>query len=1047
MSLDNFIESDLEEASIEWFEELGYERIYGPDIAPDGDFQERDSYADVVLKGRLRNSLEDINPGIPDYAIDEAIRKILIPQKITLLDNNLEFHKMITDGIDVSVKQSDGSYMTKQVNIFDWDNPDYNDWAIVSQFTIIENGIEKRPDLIVFVNGVPLVVIELKSSSDEDVDIGDAFNQIETYKETIPSLFVYNAFNIISDGINAQAGSLTANTEWYKAWKTMDGNNIAPSSIPELEVLLRGMMDKARFLDIIKSFIMYDSDGENTYKILAGYHQYYAVNKAIDNTIKAASTEGNKRIGVIWHTQGSGKSFSMVFYSGKLVINDELKNPTIVVITDRNDLDDQLFKTFDRSQQLLRCEPKQAGDRAELRSLLNGRSSGGVIFTTIQKFVPDDAEESMPILTNRRNVIVMCDEAHRSQYGFSAEVIKNKGLTDAHIKFGYAKYMRDALPNASYIGFTGTPIETTDKNTKAVFGDYIDIYDMTRAVEDGTTVKIYYESRIAKIELSENEKPNIDESYEEITENQEETQREHLKSKWSRLEAIVGAEKRVNLIAKDIVEHFENRQIAQTSGPGKVMIVCMSRRICVDMYNAITSLRPEWHDKDVSKGKIKVVMTGKSSDPKSWHIHSGTKKQRDDLAKRFKDTNDELQIIIVRDMWLTGFDVPSMNTMYIDKPMSGHNLMQAIARVNRVFKDKQGGLIVDYIGIADNLKSALSQYTESDKRQTGVDTNVAANVFLEKLTIVREILHGHDYSKFFNGKSSEKMKQIVETMDFIMGLDKDRKKDYLNHVTELARAYSLCSTTEVAITNNVEVGFHKAVKSGIIKIIGTNEKKKTNSQLDIEINQLISKSLTSDKVIDLFESIGLDKPNISILSDEFLDEVKNLPQKNVALELLNRLIKGSIKSYARRNLTKARKFSELLDSSIRKYQNRTIETTKIIIELLELAKEMKKAEAAGEASGLSLEELAFYDALTSDTDACGEIPKEELEQMSREIVLKIKNNLSVDWSIRKNVQAKMRLAVKKILKEHGYPKDKREEATKLIMEQTHLMCEIESEKL
>lgn len=1041
MSLNgNFTESALEDACLEWFESIGYDRIYGPDIAPNAELQERKSYGEVILYDRLRSALERINPFANGEMIDEAVRKVVIPQCVTMLDNNINFHKLMVNGIDVNEKQEDGSYRTKQLQLFDCNDIDKNDWCVINQFTVIENKIEKRPDVIVFVNGIPLVIFELKSASDENVDISDAYNQIETYKATIQSLFIYNAFSVISDGINAKAGTITANEEWYKAWKSIDGDFIAPGSSPQLEVLIKGIFEKRRFLDILQHFIMYSSDGQNDSKIMAGYHQYFAVNKAVEQTYRATSENGDKRIGVVFHTQGSGKSYSMVYYAGKLIVDDVMKNPTIIVITDRNDLDDQLYKTFDRTKMLLRCEPEQAEDRAMLRSLLNGRQSGGVIFTTIQKFMPEETGDVMPVLSDRSNIIVMCDEAHRSQYGFSAEVRKNKKNTEADTKYGYAKYMRDAIPNASFIGFTGTPIEGTDINTPAVFGDYIDIYDMTRSVMDKTTVSIFYESRIAKIELADDEKPLIDDEYDEITENQEEIQKEQLKSKWSRLEAVVGTKKRVDLIAKDIVTHFEETQKAQTSTPGKAMIVCMSRRICVDMYNAIVNLRPDWGNSEVDKGQIKVVMTGKSSDPIGWKEHSGTKKYRDDIAKRFKDENDELKIVIVRDMWLTGFDVPSMNTMYVDKPMSGHNLMQAIARVNRVFKDKQGGLIVDYIGIADNLREALSVYTEDDKKHTGIDVNEAVNIMLEKKELIDEILYGHDYRKFFAGTASEKMQQIVQTMDFIISLGDERKNDYIDNVGAIARAYSLCAMTNEAKILNPEIAFHKAVRSGIIKLLSKNSKKKTTSQLDFELNQLISKSVTSNEVIDVFKTIGVEKPDIAILSDEFLEEVRGLPQKNLAVELLNKLLSDSLRKYRRTNIVQARKFSEMLENSIKKYQSRSIETTKVIIELMELAKAMKAATERGESSGLSSEEIAFYDALAADEKAKGDISDDELKVMAKEIVQTIKKNINIDWTVRKNVRAQMRLAVKKILKAHGYPKEQREKATDIILEQTEQMC-------
>lgn len=1056
----NFCESHLEEAALEWFEELGYEIVFAPDLAPDGDYPEREDYSDVVLAERLKEALARNNPRLPEEALEEAFRQITIPQSPSLLMNNKAFHKMITDGIDVQVRREDAGYRTEKAYVFDFEKPQNNDFMVANQFTVVEHGVEKRPDLIAFVNGLPLVVVELKSASDENVEITDAYHQLQTYKMTIPSLFTYNAFLVASDGVNARAGTLTANEDWFLAWRTVDGETIASQSIPQLEVLIKGMFEQECFLDLIRYFILFQSDGKDTQKILAGYHQYYAVNKAVRNTKRATMETGDRRIGVVWHTQGSGKSLSMVFYTGKLVVDEELENPTIVVITDRNDLDDQLYTTFQKSQDLLRSIPVQANDRAHLKELLNNRTSGGIIFTTIQKFAPLNEVEEVAvassqdmvaappadyvgtILTERKNVIVIADEAHRSQYGFGAEIVRGK--TEAQIKYGYAKYMRDSLPNASYIGFTGTPVELTDKNTRAVFGDYIDIYDMTRSVEDGTTVKIYYESRIAKLELPEEMKPQVDTEYEEITEFQEASQKEKLKTKWARLEAIVGAKERVKLIAQDIVTHFEERERAQENEGGKAMIVAMSRRIAIELYKEIVALRPDWHSKDLMAGKIKVVMTGSSADPAQWQPFIGTKATREVLAKRMKDTNDELKMVIVRDMWLTGFDVPSMHTMYIDKPMSGHNLMQAIARVNRVFKDKQGGLVVDYIGIAENLKTALSQYTDSDQKTTGIDTEVAVEVLLEKYDLIKELLHGHDYSKFFTGKPSEKMQAIVETMDFIIELREERKNDYLKLVTEMARAYSLCATTDTAQRLNVEIGFHKAVKASLIKLITDDNRKKTTSQLDAELNQLISKAISSDEVVDILSAVGISKPNIAILSDEFLDEVKGMKQKNLAVELLNRLLKGSIKTFSRRNLVQSKKFSELLEAAIRKYQNRTIETTQVIMELIELAKQINEAEKRGESTGLTPDELAFYDAL-ADNESAKEIMGDEiLKQIARDLTVLIKNNLTVDWAIRESVQAKMKMIIKRLLKKYGYPPDQSKAAVELVMEQTKIMCQNES---
>lgn len=1036
-----YAESDLELAALEWFEELNYEKAYGPDISPGGEYPERSYYSDVILKDRLRDALIRINKYLPREAIEEAIRKIEIPQSPSLLINNKNFQKMITDGIDVEYRTPEGETRIGKVWVFET-NPDRvtnNDFLVVNQFTVVENRGEKRPDIVVFVNGLPLAVIELKSASNEEVGISEAYNQLQTYKQTIPSLFTYNSFLVASDGINARFGTLTADEERFMMWRTIDGEDVAPASMPQLEVLIKGMFEKRRLMDIIKHFVMFQIDGANIYKILAGYHQYHATNKALESTIRATQEDGDRKIGVIWHTQGSGKSFSMVFYTGKVVLT--LNNPTVVVVTDRNDLDDQLFLTFSNSAELLRQKPQQAKDRKHLRELLSVES-GGIIFTTVHKFTPGEDEDTYPILTERRNVIVIADEAHRSQYGFQAEMVTDGD--EANVKYGYAKYMRDALPNASFIGFTGTPVELADKNTPAVFGDYIDIYDMSRAVEDGTTVKIYYESRIARLELSETERPVIDDEYEEITEYQEYTQKERLKSKWARLEALAGAEKRVKQVAKDIVEHFEQRQKAIS---GKAMIVVMSRRIAIDMYKAIVALRPDWHSDDDSEGKIKVVMTGSSSDPQEWQPYIGNKRRREFLAKRMKDVNDPLQIVIVRDMWLTGFDVPSMHTLYVDKPMKGHNLMQAIARVNRVFRDKPGGLVVDYIGIADMLKSALQQYTENDRKTAGIDTDQAVDFMLEKLQLIREMLHGHDYSKFRSDKASERMKAIVETVDYVLGLGDQGKRNFLNYVTELAKAYALCSTTEAAEEVNLEIGFFKAVKSGIVKIATTENKKKSASELDAQLNQLISKSIISDEVVDILEAVGLQKPNIAILSDEFLEHVRGLKQKNLAVELLRRLLQGKVKSISRMNYVQSRKFSEMLDEAVRKYNNRTIETTQVIEELIQMAKEMNEAVKRGEDLGLIREEVAFYDALASNESARELMGDVVLKQIAHELTQAIKSNVRVDWTLRESVRAQMRITVKRLLKKYGYPPDLEKMAIDTVLKQAELMCQSEMEEI
>ncbi|ASZ15532.1 DEAD/DEAH box helicase [Bacillus cereus] len=1020
-------ESELENAALEWLEEMEYAIVEGPDIAPNGDYTERESFHDVVLIDRLREALKKINPIVDHNVIEEAIQKIIANASPNFVLNNKQFHKLVTDGIEIQIQGKDGYNPTVSVYVFDFKNPKNNDFMAVNQFTIIEGQANKRPDVIVFVNGLPIVVIELKNAANEDVDITDAYNQLQTYKQAIPTLFRYNAFLIASDGINARVGSLTANEERFMKWRTVDGEKLASPAEPQLEVMIKGMLEPSRLLDVVQSFILFQTDGVDTFKILAAYHQYHAVNKAVEKAKVATAKDGDHKIGVVWHTQGSGKSLSMVFYAGKLI--KTMNNPTLVVLTDRNDLDDQLYKTFSMSKEILRQTPSQAESRDSLRELLSVES-GGIVFTTLQKFAPDEENGEMPCLTDRTNVIVMADEAHRSQYGFSATVTKD------NTKYGFAKYVRDALPNASFIGFTGTPVEASDKNTPAVFGDYIDVYDMSQAVEDGATVKIFYESRIIPLELPEG--LSIDDDYEDITEDQETSVKEKLKSKWSRLEAIAGAGSRVEKMAQDIVHHYEERQQAMF---GKSMIVVMSRRIAIDLYKEIVKLRPDWHSDDDDKGVIKIVMTGSSSDPAEWQPFIGNKKRREFLARRMKDNDDPLKIVIVRDMWLTGFDVPAMNTMYIDKPMKGHNLMQAIARVNRVFKDKPGGLVVDYIGIADNLKEALKQYTDSDRKTAGVDTSLAADVMLEKHQLVLEMLYGHDYSGYKSEKSSQRIKAIVNTMDYVIGLGEDEKKRFLNTVTELSKAYALCATTLEAEELNDEIGFFKAVKASIVKTIGDGSKKKTASQMDAQINQLISKSVISENVVDIYKELGLENPDISILSDQFLEDVRALPQKNLAVELLNRLLNGKVKNVQRSNLIQARKFSEMLQNSLNKYNKRTIETSKVIEELIELAKEMDAAYKRGEQTGMVKEEIAFYDALASHETAEQVLGDDTLKIIAHELTRSIKENMSIDWNLRESARAKMRITVKRLLKKYGYPPDLQEDAIEIVIEQAERMSE------
>ena len=1033
---DNLNESVVEQTALAWFESLDYNIEYGPDIGWNGAKPERSEkakYSDVVLVGRLQDALERINPDIPTEAIDDAVRQVLLPESPSLIENNQAFHKMLTDGVDVAWMGDDGEKHDK-VWLIDSVEPDNNDWLVVNQFTVVEDKRERRPDVVVFVNGLPLVVIELKNPADEKATIRHALDQLQTYKEQIPSLFVYNALLIISDGMQARIGTLTAGWDWFKPWRTIDGTDLQrePGSEkqtegvlqPGLETMLKGVFNQQWFIDYVLNFITFEHDGGDTSSIIkkaAGYHQYHAVNKAVECTLEATAKTGDQRIGVVWHTQGSGKSLSMTFYAGKLVKHPEMQNPTIVVITDRNDLDDQLYGTFAGNRHLLRQEPVQAKDRPDLRELLSV-PSGGVVFTTIQKFFPEQKGDTYLELSDRRNIVVIADEAHRSQYDFID---------------GFARHMHDALPNASFIGFTGTPIEAADRNTLAVFGDYIDKYDILRSVEDGSTVPIYYENRLPKLELNEKEMPTVDPEFEEITEaEEEESRKQRMRTKWASLEAMVGAEKRMGLVAEDLVDHFEQRQEAMI---GKALIVCMSRRICVEMYNALVKLRPGWHSDDDIKGKIKIVMSGSASDELSWQGHLRTKKGREAMAKRFKDPGDELEIVIVRDMWLTGFDCPSMHTMYLDKPMNGHNLMQAIARVNRVFREKQGGLVVDYLGLTDALKHALATYTEvGGKGKATLDQDQAASVMVEKYEIVRDMLHGFDYAAILKAEPMDRMAGIAQAMDFILGLE-DGKKRFLKAVTDLSKAFALAVPHEQAIAIRDEVGLFQAIRSSLVKATVT-ESEKSQTEMESALRQLVSRAVASTEVVDIFAAAGLERPDISILSDEFLAEVRQLPQRNLALELLKKLINDEIKTRMQKNVVQARSFAEMLEEAIRKYQNRAIEAAEVIEELIALAKEMRKAQQRGENLGLTDDEVAFYDALEVNDSAIRVLGDETLKLIAQELVKSVKRSVSVDWTKRENARAQIRVMVKRILRRYGYPPDKQAKATELVLEQAEVLC-------
>jgi type I restriction enzyme, R subunit len=1017
---EQFNESEVEEAALSWLSDLGYAVEHGAAIAPGEAKAARDDYREVVLRQRLRASLVRLNSDLPAELIEEAIRKLTRTESPSLVQNNRAFHRMLIEGVTVEHRRTDGSISGVQVRLIDFENPENNDWLAVNQFTIEEGQNNRRPDIELFVNGLPLGVVELKNATDESATIWSAFNQLQNYKREIPSLYTFNEALVVSDGLEARIGSLTADHERFMKWRTIEGDALAPASIPQLQVLIKGVFDKRRFLDLIRHFAVFDDNGAGeVVKVLAGYHQFHAVQKAVGATLKAADARGDKRCGVVWHTQGSGKSLTMLFYAGRLILEPKLENPTIVVITDRNDLDDQLFGTFSRCKDLLRQTPANATSRPHLRQLLKV-AHGGVVFTTVQKFFPEEKGDRHPLLSDRRNIIVIADEAHRSQYDFID---------------GFAKHMRDALPNASFIGFTGTPIELTDKNTKQVFGDYIDVYDIQRAVDDGATVPIYYEARLAKLDLKESERPKLDPNFEEVTEGEEEQRKEKLKTKWAALEAVVGSEKRIKLIAQDLVKHFDARQLALE---GKAMAVCMSRRICVDLYREIVKLRPEWHDDDLKNGAIKVVMTGTVADPPDWQLHIHSKKERETLADRFRNPTNPLKLVLVRDMWLTGFDAPPLHTMYVDKPMRGHGLMQAIARVNRVFKDKPGGLIVDYLGLAYELKRALAAYTEGGgKGKTAIDIREAVIALLKTYEVCCNLFHGFDWSIWKTGRPAQRLGLLPQAQEHILSQENGKER-YVKAVSDVSKAFALAVPTDEALKIEDDVAFFQAVRAALTKsVIQTG---KSPYELDHAIRQIVSRAVSSDEVIDIFTAAGLRRPDISILSDDFLAEVKGMPQKNLAVELLEKLLKDEIKTRTRKNLVQRRLFSDMLEASIRKYKARTIESAKVIEELIALAKDMRKAEQQGATLGLSEDEHAFYDALEVNDSAVKVLGDDTLKTIARELVDTVKRNASIDWTIRENVRAKLRVAVRRILRKHGYPPDKQENATRTVIEQAELIC-------
>ncbi len=1033
-----FSESTVEQATLAWLKSLGWQAAHGPDIAPDTLGAERTDYSEVVLERRLRDALARLNPELPSTARDDAFRKLTRPEGPVLEARNRAFHRMLVDGVTVEYRADGGAIRGTQVQVVDFDDPANNDWLAVNQFTVVENKHQRRPDVMLFVNGLPLGVIELKNPADEDATIRAAWNQLQTYKAELPALFAMNTVLMVSDGVAARIGVLTAGWEWFKPWRTIAGETLADPNMLQLQVMLEGVCERQRFLALIRDFIVFEDDGGGALvKKMAGYHQFHAVQAAVGETLRAAELSrmphrsgeasgrgkqggapGDRRVGVVWHTQGSGKSLTMAFYAGRIIREPPMANPTVVVLTDRNDLDDQLFGTFSLCRDLLRQPPVQAENRADLRKKLSVEV-GGVVFTTIQKFFPEEKGDTHPELSQRRNIVVIADEAHRSQYDFID---------------GFARHMRDALPRASFIGFTGTPIELQDANTRAVFGDYISIYDIQRAVEDQATVPIYYESRLARLAIDEREKPKIDPGFEEATEGEEVERKEKLKTKWAQLEAIVGAEKRLKLVARDIVEHFENRLEALD---GKAMIVCMSRRICVDLYRELVPLLPGWHDDGDDEGRIKIVMTGSASDPLDWQPHIRNKPRREALARRFRDAADPLRMVLVRDMWLTGFDAPSLHTLYVDKPMRGHGLMQAIARVNRVFRDKPGGLVVDYLGLAHELKRALATYTESGgKGRTALDQDEAVAVMLEKYEVCCGLMHGFDWSRWKTGSPAERLVLLPSAQEHILAQENGKDR-FLRSVRELSQAFALAVPHEEALRIRDDVAFFQAVQSVLAKRAPADAK--SEEDLDHAVRQIVSQSVVPEGMIDIFSAAGLEKPDLSILSDEFLAEVRGLPQRNLAVELLQKLLKGELADRRRKNVVQARSFAEMLERTLRRYQNRAIEAAQVIEELIGLAKDMREANARGEKLGLSEDELAFYDALETNDSAVRVLGDETLRGIARELVETVRANVTIDWTLRENVRANLRRLVKRILREHGYPPDKQEKATKTVLEQAEVL--------
>ena len=1036
-----FTESIVEQAALAWLASVGWRVRSGAEIAPGEPAAERDDYGQVVLALRLRDALARINPALPAEALDDAFRKLTRPEGVDLIVRNRAMHRLLVDGVTVEYRDAGGSIRGAQARVIDFADPAGNDWLAVNQFSVVENKHSRRPDVVLFVNGLPLAVLELKNAAAENATIWSAFQQLQTYQTGVPTLFAPNALLAVSDGVEARVGTLGAGREWFKPWRTIGGETLADAHLPELQVVIAGLCAPRRFLDLLRDFIVFEDDGGRITKKMAGYHQFHAVQVAVGETLRAAQLQrgaqqlqagqgryeaggkpggqpGDRRVGVVWHTQGSGKSLTMAFYVGRIIREPAMENPTLVVLTDRNDLDDQLFGTFSRCRDLLRQPPVQAESRAHLRELLSV-AAGGVVFTTIHKFFPEERGDRHPMLSDRRNIVVIADEAHRSQYDFID---------------GYARHMRDALPHASFIGFTGTPIELTDANTRAVFGDYISIYDIQRAVQDGATVPIYYESRLAKLALDEAERPKIDPGFEEATEGEEVERKEKLKTKWAQLEAVVGAERRLELLASDIVEHFEKRLEALD---GKAMIVCMSRRICVELYREIVKLRPGWDGTDDERGALKVVMTGSASDPANWQPHIRSKSRREALANRFRDPKDPFKLVLVRDMWLTGFDAPSLHTMYIDKPMRGHGLMQAITRVNRVFRDKPGGLVVDYLGLAQELKEALATYTESGGTgRTALDQDEAVAVMLEKYEVCCSLFHGFDWCHWTTGTPQQRLGLLPLAQEHILAQENGKER-CVGAVRELSQAFALAVPHSEALRIRDDVAFFQAVRAVLAKRAPGDAR--PEEDIEHAVRQIISRAVAPEGVIDIFAAAGLAKPDISILSEEFLAEVRGMPQRNLAVELLAKLLQGELATRRRKNVVQARSFAEMLEQTIRRYQNRAIEAAQVIEELIGLATEMREAHARGRALRLSEDELAFYDALETNDSAVKVLGDETLRTIAQELVKTVRANVTIDWTLRENVRAQLRVLVKRILRRYGYPPDKQEKATATVLEQAALL--------